>query len=351
MKRIALLTGGGDCPGVNAVIRAVVYKASEYGYEVVGVKRGWLGLLNPPETCILTIKDVDNIHLQGGTILKTTRINPYNFITASGLLREDRHKEIIENFKHLKCEALITVGGMDTLGVAFRLWEEGINIIGVPKTIDNDLCGTDYTFGFDTAINIATEAIDRLHTTAAAHERVIVVELMGRYAGWITLYAGLAGGAHLIIIPEVPFAIEEVCKKVYQIKKSRGYVIIAIAEGALPQTGSSFTVRRDERDAFGHPLLGGISKVLAEKIEKQTNFETRNVILGHLQRGGAPTPFDRVLGTKFGLKAVEMVKEKEFGKMASLCSTNIVSVPLSDVLNKIKTVPLEVYEELKIFFK
>lgn len=350
MKRIALLTGGGDCPGVNAVIRAVVYKASESDYEVVGVKHGWLGLLNPTETCILTIKDVENIHLQGGTILKTTRINPYNFANGYGSAT-DRHKEIIENFKHLNCEALITVGGIDTLGVAFSLWEEGVNIIGVPKTIDNDLCGTDYTFGFDTAINIATEAIDRLHTTAAAHERVIVVELMGRYAGWITLYAGLAGGAHLIIIPEEPFAIEKVCEKVCQIKKSRGYVIIAIAEGALPRNGSSFTVRRDELDAFGHPLLGGISEVLAEKIEKQTNFETRNVVLGHLQRGGAPTPFDRILGTKFGLKAVEMVKEKEFGKMASLRSTNIVSVPLSDVVNKTKTVPLELYEELKIFFK
>ncbi|MCX7765362.1 MAG: ATP-dependent 6-phosphofructokinase [Candidatus Sumerlaeia bacterium] len=331
-------------------MRGVVYKAFEYGYEVIGIKRGWIGLLNPPETNVLTIQDVVNIHLQGGTILKTSRIDPYNFCDVNNS-RTDRHKEIINNLEQLKCEALITVGGIDTLGVACKLWKEGVNIIGVPKTIDNDLSATDYTFGFDTAINIATEAIDRLHTTAAAHERVIVVELMGRYAGWITLYAGLAGGAHLILIPEDPFNIEEVCEKIQQIKNSKGYAIVAIAEGAVPRQGSSFTVRNDKLDAFGHPLLGGVSEVLAKEIEKQTKFETRNVILGHLQRGGAPTPFDRILGIRFGLKAVEMVKDQQFGKMASLCSTNIVSVPLTEVVNKIKTVPLELYDELKIFFR
>lgn len=350
MRRIALLTGGGDCPGLNAVIRGVVFKAQELGFEVLGVLRGWRGVLNPPQTLLLSTDAVEHIQGLGGTILYTSRTNPYKFKENDE--EKDRHQEVIKNLSEFGCEALIAVGGEDTLGVANKLSKEGLKIVGVPKTIDNDLSATDYTFGFDTAVNIATEGIDRLHTTASSHERVLVVELMGRHAGWITLYAGLAGGAHFILIPEVPFNIDEVCEFVERrIKNGKGYALIAVAEGAVPEKGSTFTVKSDKLDAFGHVQLGGISEVMAKEIEKRTKMETRNVILGHLQRGGAPTTFDRVLGTRFGLKAVELVHQGEFGMMASLRGIEITAVPLAEALKESKTVPLELYEEVKLLFR
>ena len=350
MRRIALLTGGGDCPGLNAVIRAVVLKASEFGYEVEGVLRGWKGLLDPPQTRPLTPEDVENIHFIGGTILLTSRANPYSCKEHGEV--SDRHFEVIRNLQELNCDALIAIGGQDTLGVAYKLSREGVNVIGIPKTIDNDLQATDYTFGFDTAINIATESIDRLHTTAYSHERVLIVEIMGRHVGWMTLFAGLAGGAHLVLIPEVPFNIAEVCEFVQRRKQSgKGYTLIAIAEGAVPEKGSTFSVKRVEKDEFGHPVLGGISEMLAKEIEERTGLETRNVILGHLQRGGTPSAFDRVLGIRFGIKAVELVEQGNFGRMVSLRATQIVDVPLSDAVRKLKTIPLQLYEEAKLFFR
>lgn len=348
--KIALLTGGGDCPGLNAVIRAVVLKASEFGYEVEGVLRGWKGLLDPPQTRPLTPEDVEDIHFFGGTVLFTSRTNPYRCKEPEG--ERDRHSEVIKNLQELKCDALIAIGGQDALSVAYKLSLEGVNVVGIPKTIDNDLQATDYTFGFDTAINIATEAIDRLHTTAYSHERVLVVEIMGRHVGWMTLFAGIGGGAHLVLIPEVPFNIAEVCEFVLKRKKSgKPYTLIAIAEGAVPEKGSTFSVKRVETDEFGHPLLGGISEMLAREIEERTGLETRNVILGHLQRGGAPSSFDRMLGIQFGLKAVELVKQGGFGRMVSLRGTEIIDVPLSEAVRKLKTVPLHLYESMKLFFR
>ncbi|MDD5120110.1 MAG: 6-phosphofructokinase [Candidatus Omnitrophica bacterium] len=342
MARIGILTGGGDCPGLNPVIRAVVRKALIEGYEIVGIKNGWKGLVEN-DTMALNIDAVSGILPKGGTILGTSRTNPYK--------KEGDLAKVKDNFKKLGLDALIAVGGEDTLGVAFKLTKDGIpGIVGVPKTIDNDLSATDYTFGFDTALNVATECIDRLHTTAESHHRIIVAEVMGRHAGWIATEAGIAGGADVILIPEIPIDLDEVCAVIKK-RHSRGktFSIVVVAEGAQFNDGSMVTQEK-KLDAFGHVRLGGIGEELAAQIEKRTGFETRVSVLGHIQRGGSPTAFDRVLGTRLGVKAVELVKAKKFGKMVALSGIKIIEVPLEDAVKELKTVDMELYNIAKVFF-
>lgn len=340
--RIGILTGGGDCPGLNAVIRSIVIQGEREGYQIIGFTEGWLGVLEN-RWRKLTRKDVENIQAEGGTILYTSRTNPFK--ENNGFAR------VKDTFKKVEIEALIAIGGDDTLGVANRLYQKGIKTVGVPKTIDNDLSATDYTFGFDTAVNIVVEAMDRIHTTAKSHHRAIVVEIMGRHAGWITLQAGIGAGASIILIPEVPFYIEEICQTLMKRKKEgKNYTIIAAAEGAKAAKESKFLSREvlkgEKTDAFGHILLGGIATVLEREIAKRTGIETRSVILGHLQRGGRPSAFDRFLATRFGLKAIKLIKERKFGQMTSLKGTEIVSVPLQEAVGETKRVPLELYQEV-----
>jgi len=339
-KIVGILTGGGDAPGLNAVIWAVVKKGKEKGIEVVGIKDGWKGLINR-ESEILTEDKVEDIHRQGGTILGTSRTNPFKV--------EGGVDKVEENINQLGLYALIAVGGEDTLGVAEKLYQEkGLPIVGVPKTIDNDLSATDYTFGFDTAINIITESLDRLHTTAKSHHRVMIVEIMGRHAGWLTLYGGFSGGAHIIILPEEPFDLDEICQKVKERKaKGKDYTIIAVAEGAIPKKGQSFVTQSEGTDAFGHIRLGGIAKALEKEIQQRTGIETRHVILGHLQRGGSPSAFDRILGLRLGMKAVEIVAEGKFGCMVALKGTEIVAVPLKEAVGKLKVVPSTLISEFQ----
>ena len=324
--RIGMLTGGGDCPGLNAVIRAVVRKGVfHYRDQFVGFMEGWRGLLES-NTMPLDLRTVGGILPRGGTILRTSRTNPVK--------REGGLQKCLDVLKQNGCDALVAIGGDDTLSVAQKLFQLGAKVVGVPKTIDNDLAGTDFTFGFDTAVNIATEAIDRVHTTAEAHNRVIVVEVMGRDAGWIALYSGIAGGADVILIPEQPFDVDEVAESIRQ-RHDRGryFSIVVAAEGAKFAEG---TVQVQQgaaaKDEFGHARLGGIGNALAQEIEKRTGFETRSVVLGHIQRGGSPSAFDRVLATRYGLGAIDMVHRGEFGKMAALRGNKIVSVPLADAI-------------------
>jgi 6-phosphofructokinase 1 len=340
--RIGILTGGGDCPGLNPVIRAVVRYGINKGYEIIGIKNGWRGLIE--NDCIsLKLNTIAGILPKGGTILGTSRTNPYK--------KEGDVKKVTENFKNLKLGALITIGGEDTLGVAARLIKDGIkNIVGVPKTIDNDLSLTDYTFGFDSALNIVMECIDRLHTTAESHHRVIVVEVMGRHAGWIATLGGLAGGADVVLIPEIPFDLDEVCgllKKRHQ--RGKTFSIVVVAEGAEFKKGTA-VIQEERLDEFGHMRLGGIGDILGQEIEKRTGYQTRVSVLGHLQRGGSPTAFDRILGTRFGIRAVELVKLKKFGQMTALSGNKIIDVPIEEACKKLKTVDMELYEIAKIFF-
>ena len=342
MMKIGILTGGGDCPGLNPVIRAVVRKGINEGYEIVGIKDGWKGLIEN-DTLTLNLDTVSGILPKGGTILGTSRTNPYK--------KEEGLQKVKENFKKLGLQALIVVGGEDTLGVASKLIKDGLtNIVGVPKTIDNDLSCTDYTFGFDTALNTAMECIDKLHTTAESHHRVIVVEVMGRHAGWIAIEAGLAGGADVILIPEIPIDVDEVCTIINK-RHQRGktFSIVVVAEGAKFKEGT-FVLQEEKLDAFGHVRLGGIGETLAEQIEKHTGYETRVSVLGHIQRGGTPTAFDRILGTRFGVKAVELVKNKKFGKMVALAGNKIIDVPIEEATSVLKTVDMEFYEIAKVFF-
>jgi len=343
MERIGVLTGGGDCPGLNAVIRGVVRRAYRDNIKVIGIKNGWNGLIGL-DFVELNLDSVSGILPKGGTILGTSRTNPYK--------NKDDIKKVLENYNKLKLDALITIGGEDTLGVANKLFNEnkGLNIIGVPKTIDNDLNATDFTFGFDTAVNIATEAIDRLHTTAESHHRIMVVEVMGRHAGWIAVYSGLASGADVILIPEIPMDLDEVCG-ILKKRKARGksFSIVVVAEGAQFKTGQ-VVIKEERLDSFGHVRLGGIGEILAEEIEKRTKFETRTTVLGHIQRGGTPSAFDRVLATRFGVEAVELVLLKKFGYMASLQGTEIKAVPISAAVGSLKTVDMRLYELARTFF-
>jgi ATP-dependent phosphofructokinase / diphosphate-dependent phosphofructokinase len=336
-----MLTGGGDCPGLNAVIRAAVRKGSEtYGHEFIGFRDGWRGPLENL-TMPLNVPTTRGILPRGGTILGSSRTNPLKVDGGVDRMRD--------NLKSLGVDALIAVGGEDTLGVATQLADAGLNVVGVPKTIDNDLNATDYTFGFDTAVQIAVDAIDRLHTTAESHHRVLIVEVMGRHAGWIALHSGLAGGANVILIPERPFEIDAVCAYIDK-RFARHYApIVVVAEGAQPKEGT-IELQAGELDAFGHVRLGGIGQVLEREIEARTGFESRQTVLGHVQRGGTPTAFDRILATRFGLHAIDAVHDGDSGVMVALRGTDIVRVPLSDATGELKTVPLERYEEVEVFF-
>jgi phosphofructokinase-like protein len=339
--RIGVLTGGGDCPGLNAVIRAVVRKGvGIYGHEFVGFRDGWKGPLENI-TMPLGVPEVRGILPRGGTILGSSRTNPFKV--------DDGFDRVTTTLHANGVDALIAIGGEDTLGVATKLGDMGVNVIGVPKTIDNDLNATDYTFGFDTAVNIAMEAIDRLHTTAESHHRALIVEVMGRHAGWIALHAGIAGGANVILIPEQPFSVERVCAYVESRFQSHYAPIIVVAEGAVPDGGQNATVDKG-LDAFGHPRLGGIGEWLAGEIEKSTGKEARTTVLGHIQRGGTPSAFDRVLATRFGLHAVDAANDSAWGQMVALRGTDIVRVPLTDATTELKTVKPELYSEAEVFF-
>jgi len=336
-----MLTGGGDCPGLNAVIRGAVRKGVKaHGHEFVGFRDGWRGPLEN-DTMPLGIDQVRRILPRGGTILGSSRTNP--FAVEGGVER------IKENLAAHGCDALIAIGGEDTLGVATKLADLGVNVVGVPKTIDNDLSGTDFTFGFDTAVNIAMEAIDRLHTTAESHHRVIIVEVMGRHAGWIALHSGLAAGANIILIPERPFDIDKVCAQVESRFSTSYSPIIVVSEGAIPKDGTMELVS-GEKDAFGHVRLGGIADRLAKEIEGRTGKEARAVVLGHIQRGGSPTAFDRWLATRFGLHAIQAVTDGDFGIMVALNRTEIVRLPLSEGTKELKLVRPDLYDEVEVLF-
>jgi phosphofructokinase-like protein len=340
--RIGVLTGGGDCPGLNAVIRAIVRKGIDaYGDELVGFRDGWRGVLED-EHEDLTIESTRGILHRGGTILGTSRTNPFK--------HDDGPGRISKTVSELELDGLIAIGGEDTLGAANRLNGDGVPVLGVPKTIDNDLGGTDVTFGFDTALQIATEAIDRLHTTAESHHRILVVEVMGRHAGWIALHSGIAGGADVILIPERPFDVDEVCAQLHRRKaRGRGFSIVVAAEGAMAHEGQLATAE-DDVDEFGHPRLGGIGHRLENEIEARTGFETRATVLGHVQRGGTPTARDRVLATRFGLAAIDGAHEGRWGTMAALRGTAIKLAPLAEAVADLKTVPPQDYEVFEALF-
>ncbi len=346
--RIGILTGGGDAPGLNAVIRGIVRRGMQYNHEMIGIRHGWRGFFDK-DYVPLGRAQISGILHRGGTILGTSRTNPFK--------KEKGEQTILRQLEEQKIDALIPIGGEDTLGVAAKLGKAGVKIVGVPKTIDNDLSGTDYTFGFDTAVNIATEAIDRIHTTAESHDRVIVIELMGRHAGWIALHAGLAGGADYILLPETPFSIDAVCESIKRRHANgKNFSIIAVSEGAKIETeeedrDGSFVLASMQKDAFGHVRLGGIANILAEEIERRTGFECRSMVLGHLQRGGAPTAFDRVLGLRFGIAAMDLVQAENFGRMVALRGVDIVDIDIMEGVGALKTVPPELYELAKTFFE
>lgn len=342
IKTVGILTGGGDCPGLNAVIRAAVRKGiSHYGYRFRGVEKGWKGMLE----CLwepLGHEEVSGILPKGGTILGTSRTNPYKVPDGGDI--------VLENMKRMKLDALIAIGGDDTLSVALKLAAAGAPVVGVPKTIDNDISHTDYTFGFDTAINIVTEALDRIHTTAESHNRVMVVEVMGRHSGWIATYAGIAGGADLILIPEQSTSIQEIVDTI-KMRHDRGkdFSIVVVAEG-VKFDGDEYTVQAGGTDEFGHVKLGGVGQLVGDVIEKETGFETRVIVLGHLQRGGTPTAFDRVLGTRYGIAAIDLVQGGDWGKMVALQGDEIVALPLERGVGELKRVGEELYDISRVFF-
>jgi 6-phosphofructokinase 1 len=338
-----MLTGGGDCPGLNAVLRAVVRKGEVvYQDELIGFRDGWRGIIED-DAVELTVARMRGTLPRGGTVIGSSRTNPYK--VDGGLER------VKETFAGRGLDALIAIGGEDTLGVAHKLGEDGLSIVGVPKTIDNDLSGTELTFGFDTAVQICVDAIDRLHTTAESHDRVMVVEVMGRHAGHIATWAGIAGGATVVLIPEVPFDLEEVCDYIRHRHEERARYasIVVVSEGAMPKEGTFRTVE-GEVDAFGHVRLGGIGDWLAKQIEKETGYESRAVILGHVQRGGTPTAFDRILSTRFGVAAIDAVHDGEFGKMVALQCGRMELLPMIDAVGELKLVEPELYDVAKVFF-
>jgi len=340
---IGILTGGGDCPGLNAAIRGVTRRSIDhYNYNVVGIKNGWDGLVKG-EAEPLTLLSISGILPKGGTILGTSRKNP--------IKKEEDLNKVKENIKKFDTDVLVAIGGDDTLGVADKLCEMGIQCVGMPKTIDNDISKTDYTFGFDTAVSIATDAIDRLHTTAESHHRVMVIEVMGRHTGWIAVTAGMAGGADCILIPEVPFSISDMVKLIKQ-RQSRGknFSIVVVAEGAKPDESDDYISKSGKVDDFGHKILGGIGELVGEAIEKESGIETRVTKLGHIQRGGTPTPFDRVLATRMGVAAADLIHDKKFGYMVALQGNKITSVPIKEAISVQKKVDLELYDIAKVFF-
>jgi phosphofructokinase-like protein len=345
--RVGILTGGGDCPGLNAVIRAVGRRSFTRGWEVVGVREGWRGLVEGVFTA-LGPREISGLLPRGGTILGTTRTNPYKI--DGGVER------VLEHFERERLDALVAIGGEDTLGVAARLHaERDFPVVGVPKTIDNDLSATDYTFGFDTAVFVATEAIDRLHTTAESHNRVMVVEVMGRHTGWIAVISGIAGGADVILIPEQPMTVEAACAEIRKRHTlGKDFSIVVVSEGyqLTYESGESRLVAEEARpsDQFGHVRLGGVGDALAREIEERTGYESRVTVLGHVQRGGTPTPRDRVLATRYGLKAADLVAEGRFGRMAALRGDSIVDVSLEEATAELKTVPDDWYAVAKAFF-
>jgi phosphofructokinase-like protein len=341
-----MLTGGGDCPGLNAVIRAVARRSFDRGYEVIGVRDGWRGLVEG-NTTALTAIEISGLLPRGGTILGTSRTNPYK--VDGGV------DAVVRHFAEAGLDAIVAIGGEDTLGVAARLFEDHeFPVVGVPKTIDNDLSGTDYTFGFDTAVSICTEAIDRLHTTAESHNRVMVVEVMGRHTGWIAVMSGIAGGADVILIPEQPITVEDACAEL-QKRHTRGksFSIVVVSEGykLTYESGEQREVAQEASlDAFGHVRLGGVGEQLAREIAERTGFETRVTVLGHVQRGGSPTARDRVLATRYGLKAADLAHEGKIGRMAALHGDAIVDVSLAEATGELKTVPTDWYEVARAFF-
>jgi 6-phosphofructokinase 1 len=340
--KIGILSGGGDAPGINAVIRAVVRHATQsFGYEVIGIKDGWSGLLTGSYLS-LDINKISGILPKGGSILGTSRTNPFK--TKQG------PKKVLKNIKKQKIDAVVVIGGDDTLTVAAKMQKIGLKCVAVPKTIDNDLYGTDYTFGFNTAVSIATKALDRLHTTAEAHHRIMIIEVMGRNAGWIALESGIAGGADVILIPEKPYDIDEICKYI-QKRKNRGknFSLIVVAEGSKPKHGKEICYSNCT-DEFGHPRLGGVGYYLGREIENKLQMETRVVTLGHLQRGGTPTAYDRILATRYGKAAIDLIQQKKYGQMVALKGKKITSISLNKIVGKTKTVDLELYELAKIFF-
>jgi phosphofructokinase-like protein len=341
--RIGILTGGGDCPGLNAAIRAVVRRAAASEREVLGIKNGWRGLVES-DIEPLTRYSVTGILPRGGTILGTSRFNP---------LRDPETFSLFEdNWKKYDLSALIVVGGEGTLSAALDVWRQhGYPVVGIPKTIDNDICGTDFTFGFDTAIGIVTDAVDRLHSTAESHHRVMVIEVMGRHTGWIAAYGGIAGGADAVLVPEHPFRLSHVCRLLKQREEQgRSFSIVVVAEDAHPHADEDFLSREASADIYRHERLGGIGTVLAHEIERATGIETRVTKLGYMQRGGSPTPFDRVLATRFGIKAVEMVEGREWGRMAALQGNHVISIPLEEAVCQIKRLDEEIYRTAEIFF-
>ncbi len=342
IRTIGVLTGGGDCPGLNAAIRAIVVKAHRHGIKVLGIQRGWWGLINAVAKP-LTLDDVEDIHKIGGTIIGSSRTNVYKI--------DDGPARALEGFRKLGLDVLIGIGGEDTLGVAAKLSGEGMPTIAVPKTIDKDLSATDITIGFNTAITIATDAIDRVHTTMRSHHRIGVVEIMGRHAGWMTLMAGMAGGAQAILIPEEEFDMDRVAA-IFTRRKEQGkdWGVVAVAEGALPTDLEGFVTQDDTVDSFGHVKLGGIGKKIAKELEKRTGIESRATVLGHIQRGGSPSAYDRIIGTKLGIKAVEMALEGRFGHMAAVRGNDIIPVDVQEAVGKLNTVTPEEFEIAKTFF-
>ena len=340
--RIGILTGGGDGPGLNAVIRAVVRKGEgEYGHQLIGFRHGWRGVLDD-DLVELTVASTRGGLRRGGTMLGTSRTNP--------LAREGGGAAVLATLERNHVEALVAIGGEDTLGVAAKLAAEGVQSVGVPKTIDNDLSATDVTFGFHTAVQIATDALDRLHTTAESHDRVMVTEVMGRHAGWLALWSGLAGGADVILIPEQRFDVDAVCERLrHRHAGGASYSIVVVAEGAQPVEGT-MAIQAAGVDEFGHVRLGGIASALAPQIEQRTGYETRVTILGHVLRGGTPTAFDRILATRFGLAAIDAAHDGDFGTMVALRGTDIVRVPIDDAVRELKTVPARLLDDAAVFF-
>jgi phosphofructokinase-like protein len=344
--RAGILTGGGDCPGLNAVIRATVRRLHSAGWEVMGIRAGWRGLVEG-KLEQLGPREVSGILPRGGTILGTSRTNPYRV--------DDGVERVLSTFRDHALDALVAIGGEDTLGVAARLHEEReFPVVGVPKTIDNDLSGTDYTFGFDTAVSVCTEAIDRLHTTAESHNRVMVVEVMGRHTGWIAVMSGIAGGADVILIPEHPITVEDACAEItHRHGRGKDFSIVVVSEGyelAYASGERRQVTQEAATDAFGHVRFGGVGDALAREIEERTGYETRVTVLGHVQRGGSPTPRDRVLATRYGLKAAELVLASSWGRMAALHGDTVVDVSLQEATTELKTVPPEWYDVAKAFF-